>query len=327
MLVSLNIGYANISFGGIVRLLIQRIPILGSLIGETGLSDVDSTIVMKLRLPRIVGGMLVGAALAASGVTYQGIFRNPMAGPYIIGTSSGAALGAAIAIVLGVGYGLFGIATIPISAFLGALGAMFLVYNVSRVGSKVPVTTLLLSGIAVSIFLSSIVTFLEMLADENLHVIVFWLMGGLSRLQWGEVVSVLPLVIVGSVVLLLYARDLNIMTMGEDTAQHLGVETEKVKKILLVVTSLLTAAAVSISGLIGFVGLIIPHITRILIGPDHRILMPTSMVVGAIFLVLCDSLARALLSPTEIPVGIITAMSGGPFFIYLLRKKRESYTF
>jgi len=327
VVLSLNIGFSQIPIVTVLKILAKRLPFTGSLVDFSGVSKAEETIIIQIRMPRIIAGTLVGAALAAAGVVYQGIFRNPMADPYVIGVSAGAAVGAALAIVLGVGFTILGISTVPVSAFVGSLIAVFFVYNVSRVGSKVPVTTLLLSGIAVSIFLSAIVTVLKVIAGEKLHALMFWLMGNFSYTEWKDVWAVLPLICIGTVVIYFYARDLNILVLGEETSQHLGVEVEKVKRILLILSSLITAAAVSISGLIGFIGLIIPHLTRSLIGPDHRILLPTSTIVGAFFLVICDAVARVILSPVELPVGVITALSGGPFFIYLLRKKRESYAF
>jgi len=322
---SLNVGFAQIPFPTVLGILTKRVPFLGSLVGSPNISYVEETIILQIRMPRVLAGALVGAALAAAGVVYQGIFKNPMADSYILGVSAGAAVGASLAIVLGLGYTLFGVSTLPISAFAGSLIAVFVVYSISRVGSRVPVTTLLLSGIAVSIFLSAIVAVLQVIAGGKLHVIVFWLMGGFSYVEWKDVWAILPIICFGTAVTYFYARDLNIFSFGEETAQHLGVNVERVKKFLLILGSLVTAAAVSISGLIGFVGLIIPHMTRILIGPDHRILLPTSTIVGATFLVLCDAAARVIVSPVELPVGVITALSGGPFFIYLLRKKKESY--
>jgi len=268
----------------------------------------------------------VGVALAAAGVAYQGIFRNPMADPYTIGAMGGASFGAAVAIVLGVGVALLGVNTVPIFAFVGALGAVFLVYAISREGSRVPVTTLLLSGLTVTIFFNALVTYLKLIAGDKLHALTFWIMGGFTYTNWTDVTSIFPFIIIGTAVIYLYARDLNILVLGEEQAQHLGVELEKVKKILLASGALMTAAAVSISGLIGFVGLIIPHLTRILIGPDHRILLPTSAIMGASFMMICDALARVIIAPSELPVGVITAVSGGPFFIYLLRRKRGGYT-
>jgi len=325
IILSLNVGFAQIPFSTVLKILAKRMPFLGNLVDTSNVSYVEETIIIQIRMPRILAGVLVGAALAAAGVVYQGIFRNPMADPYVLGISAGAAVGASLAIVLGIGFTILGVSTVPISAFAGSLIAVFVVYNVSRVGSRVPVTTLLLSGIAVSIFLSAIVAVLQVIAGEKLHVIVFWLMGGFSYVEWKDVWAVLPLICLGTVVIYFYARDLNILALGEETAQHVGVDVERVKKLLLVFGSLVTAAAVSISGLIAFIGLVIPHITRIMIGPDHRVLLPTSIIVGASFLVICDAVARVIVSPVELPVGVITALSGGPFFIYLLRKKKESY--
>lgn len=325
IVLSLNVGFAQIPFSTVLMILAKRMPFLGNLVNLSNVSYVEETIIIQIRMPRILAGALVGAALAVAGVVYQGVFKNPMADPYVLGVSAGAAVGASLAIVLGIGFTLLGLSTVPILAFAGSLIAVFIVYNISRVGSRVPVTTLLLSGIAVSIFLSAIVTVLQVIAGGRLHVIVFWLMGGFSYVEWKDVWAVLPLVCLGAVATYFYARDLNILALGEETAQHLGVDVERVKKLLLIFGSLITAAAVSISGLIGFIGLIIPHMTRILIGPDHRILLPTSIIVGATFLVICDAVARVVVSPVELPVSVITALSGGPFFIYLLRKKKESY--
>lgn len=325
IVLSLNVGFAQIPFHTILTILAKRIPFIGSLVDSSNISYSEERIILELRMPRILAGALVGAALAAAGVVYQGIFKNPMADPYVLGVSAGAAVGASLAIVFGIGFTLFGVNTMPILAFAGSLAAVFIVYNISRVGSRVPVTTLLLSGIAVSIFLSAIVAILQVIAGKKLHAIVFWLMGGLSYVEWKDVWAILPLIFLGTVVIYFFARDLNILSLGEETAQNLGVDVEKVKKVLLIFGSLVTAAAVSISGLIGFIGLMVPHITRIMIGPDHRILLPTSIIVGASFLVVCDAVARVIVSPVELPVGVITALSGGPFFIYLLRKKKESY--
>jgi iron complex transport system permease protein len=319
------VGFARIPFPTILQVLAKRIPFLDSLVGSSNILYPEERIILEIRMPRILAGALVGAALSAAGVVYQGIFKNPMADPYVLGVSAGAAVGASLAIVFRIGFTLFGVNTLPILAFAGSLVAVFVVYNISRVGSRVPVTTLLLSGIAVSIFLSAIVAVLQVIAGKKLHAVVFWLMGGFSGVVWKDVLAILPLIFIGTVIIYFFARDLNILSLGEETAQNLGVDVEKVKKVLLIFGSLVTAVAVSISGLIGFIGLMIPHITRIMIGPDHRVLLPTSIIVGASFLVVCDAVARVIVSPVELPVGVITALSGGPFFIYLLRKKKESY--
>ena len=321
---SLNVGFSQISFWNISKILAKNVPFLGDLTHFSDISRIEEVIVMQIRLPRILSGALVGIALAIAGVVYQGIFKNPMADPYVIGASSGAALGAALAIVLGLGFSFFGINTVPIFAFIGCLCSVLMVYSITRVGSKVQTTTLLLVGLSVSILFSAIVTYLQTIAGERLHALTFWIMGGFTYVEWGDIFGILPLVIIGVGAIYLYSRDLNLFVLGEDEAQHLGVDTEKTKLILLFFSALVTAAAVSISGLIGFTGLIIPHITRILIGPDHRILIPCSAIIAATFMILCDCLARVMAAPAEVPVGVITAMFGGPFFIYLLLRRRKS---
>ncbi|WP_313692242.1 vitamin B12 ABC transporter permease BtuC [Halorarum halobium] len=282
--------------------------------------DVHQTIVMTVRLPRIVLGALVGVALAAAGTVMQGFFRNPMADPSIVGVSSGAAVGAVFAIVtplaLPLGLGLRG------AAFVGALLAGFGVYLVSTRNGRTPVATLLLAGIAVQTFLGAVVSFMLLRSGESMERVVYWLMGHLDNATWGDVSSVALVVPVLVVVLLAYARDLNVLLLGEGDASALGVNVERSKRALLAVSSVLTAAAVAVSGVIGFVGLVVPHVLRLVVGPDHRILLPTSALAGGTFLVAADTVARA--GAAEVPVGIVTAAAGAPFFLYLLRK-REVY--
>ena len=327
-ILSLNIGYGYIPFDKILTILTKNIPIIGDLIETSGIPDFvrDQSIILHVRMPRVFAGALVGVALSVAGVAYQGIFRNPMADPYTVGAMGGASFGAAVAIVLGIGVELLGLNTVPIFAFVGALGTVFLVYAISREGARVPVTTLILSGLTVTIFFNALVTYLKVIAGDLLHALEYWIMGSFRYSAWYEVITIFPIIIFCTAVIYLYSRDLNILVLGEEQSQHLGVELEKVKKILLVCGAFMTAAAVSISGLIGFVGLIIPHLTRIIVGPDHRILLPTSAIVGASFMMLCDSLARVIMGSAELPVGVITAVAGGPFFIYLLRRKRRRYT-
>jgi len=324
MLISLNLGYAQIPITKILGIMAERVaPFLNLRYSDA--SETEKSIVMDLRLPRILGGALIGLGLSTAGVVFQGVFRNPMADPYVIGVSSGAALGAALAIVLNIGFTVFGVNTLSVMAFLFSLTAVFIVFNLARTGPKVPVTTLLLSGLAVSIMFSAFISFLQLISGWELHRLVYWMMGGLSGIQWADLKSATPLIIGGVVGVYLYSRDLNIMTLSEEEAQHLGVNVERSKKILLALGSLITAASVSISGLIGFVGLIIPHLTRIMVGPDHRALTPASIMTGAIFLVSCDSLARFILAPIELPVGLVTSLTGAPFFLYLLRKSGKGY--
>ena len=331
VIVSLNVGYAQIPFPDILGILGKQIPFLDRFIDTSLILPANEAIVLEVRLPRIIAGVLIGAALAAAGVLYQGVFKNPMADSYVLGVSAGAAVGASASILSGIGFVFFELRLIQVAAFIGALSAMFLVYNLSRVGSRVPVTTLLLCGIAVNFFLFAIVGVLEIIAANRLHNIVFWLMGGYSNVYWKDIWAILPFIVIGIVAAFFYVRDLNLLAMGEETAHHLGVNVERSKQILLVLASLITAAAVSVCGLIGFVGLMIPHLTRLVIGPDHRILLPTSTIIGAIFLVLCDDLARVLSTPfvsvstREWPVGIITMLFGAPFFIFLLKRKKQSY--
>ena len=329
VIVSLNVGYAQISFTDILTILGKRIPFLNGLVDSSLVKPADEGIILQIRLPRIFAGVLVGAALAASGVLYQGVFKNPMADSYVLGVSAGAAVGASLSIIFGVSSIVFGLRLVQVAAFLGAVFAMFLVYNISRVGSRVPVATLLLCGIAVNFFLFAVVGLMEVIAGDELHAIVFWLVGGFSNVLWKDIWAVLPFILFGIVAAYFYARDLNLLAMGEDTAQHLGVNVERAKQIILVLASLITGAAVSISGLIGFVGLMIPHATRLVIGPDHRILFPTSAIIGAIFLVVCDDIARVVATPfastLELPVGIITMLFGAPFFILLFKQKKQSY--
>jgi iron complex transport system permease protein len=330
VLLSLNAGYAPIPFGDVLAVLGKQVPFLNGLIDASLVPASEFLIVLSLRLPRIIAGVVVGAALAASGVVYQGVFRNPMADSYILGVSSGAAVGASIAIMFGSGIAFSGFGLLQVAAFIGAILAMFLVYNISRVGSRVPVTTLLLNGIAVNFFLYAIVALLEVLAGHNeLSAIVSWLIGGFGVVKWLDIWPVLPFIIVGIVLSYFYARDLNMLALGEDQAQHLGVNVEKTKRVLLVLASMVAAAAVSLGGLIGFVGLMVPHITRIIIGPDHRILFPASAIMGAIYLVVCDALARVVALPfgsaVELPVGIVTMLAGAPFFVILFRRKKQNY--
>ncbi|MGM0502224.1 MAG: FecCD family ABC transporter permease [Bacillota bacterium] len=286
---------------------------------------IEQTIIFQIRLPRIILAALVGSALATSGVTFQGLFKNSMADPYVIGISAGASLGAAIAINYGFNTYYYGISLVSLFAFAGALLTVIVVYKLAEVGGQVPVGTLLLAGIALSFFLSALVSLLMILNHQSLEQVVHWLMGSLSASNWQEVKMVAPIVILGWWVIYYFATDLNIMLLGDEAAHYLGVTVTKVKVILLVTASLLTGIVVSVSGVIGFIGLIVPHILRLLVGPNHRILLVTAAVVGGIFLIIADTLARTILAPTEIPVGIITALCGAPFFIYLLEQKKVRF--
>jgi iron complex transport system permease protein len=275
-------------------------------------------ILLRIRLPRIIQSAVVGIGLSVSGAFFQGLLANPLADPYILGVSSGAALGATLSIMLGLG-----LVGTEILAFATALATIYLVISLSKIGPRTFAVTMLLAGIAVSTFLSSIISFMMLLSDHKLANIVFWMMGGFNLISWKEVLISTPVIIGGTFFMYLFARDLNAIAMGEETAEHLGVDTEKVRRIILACGSLVTATAVSVSGIVGFVGLMIPHITRLLVGPDNRILIPYSAVIGAIFLVFTDTISRTIIQPTEIPIGIITAAFGGPFFLYILKTNRN----
>lgn len=320
LIITATLGPAHIPPLIVLKMLAGRLPLLNSLVAPSW-SVSEETIIFQIRLPRIILGVLVGAALGVAGTAMQGLFKNPMADPYIIGISAGAALGATLAMVTIASLSVY---MVPLMAFIFAMGAIFLVYNIARVGGKLPTSTLLLSGIAVTLFLSAITSFMMYISGEKLHGIVFWLMGGLWASSWDDVWMTLPGILIGTTIIYIFARDLNVMLLDEEPAQHLGVDVERLKKIIMTFTSLITASAVAVSGIIGFVGLIIPHAMRILVGPDHRILLPCSALVGGVFLVWADTLARTIIAPTEIPVGIITSIFGAPFFIYLLRKKKKS---
>jgi len=328
IILCLNIGFAPISFSDILAILGKQIPFLNHYIDPSSISSVNEAIIVQIRLPRILAGALVGAGLAAAGVMYQGVFRNPMADSYLLGASAGASFAYTLATVYGgtLVLNFFGLGLFQIVAFLGAVLTVFLVYFMSRVGNKVPITTLLLSGIVVNIFILALQTVFELRSGKALIGIVAWIAGGFTNITWTLIYFVFPFVLIGTVLAYFFTKDLNMLSMGDDTAQHLGVNTERVRQILLLIGSLITGAVVSISGVIGFVGLIIPHMTRLVIGPDHRILLPTSAIVGAIFLILCDSVARVATGASELPVGVITALAGTPFFIYLLRKRKTSYS-
>lgn len=326
LVVTTTIGVAEISFLNVVRMIINKIAYFGQFIQEDWPSTWE-TIIFNMRLPRVVLGFIVGASLSIAGAAFQGLLRNPLADPYTIGVSSGAALGATVAIFLQNSFGLFFLGGVPFFAFLGAILALLFVYNLSRVGNNIPVVTLLLAGVVVSSFLSAVISLLMLSAGEHIRGIFFWLVGGLSLKTWSHVIMVLPYVIIGSSVIFYWSRDLNVILLGEEAASNLGIEVNRVKKIILVAASLITGAVVSVSGMIGFVGLIIPHAVRMIVGPDHRILIPTSALVGGIYLIWVDSAARTLMAPIEMPVGIITAFLGAPFFIYLLRTKRKDFRF
>lgn len=297
--------------------------VLGALgLGPAG-DEITRTIVLAIRLPRIVLASTVGAALAAAGTVFQGIFRNPMADPYIIGVSAGAALGATAAIVLKVSLVILGVSAVTVFAFAGALLVTVLVYRLAWFRGDVVVEHLLLAGVAVGAFLAAIISALQLLGGESLQQVIFWLMGGFAGRSWDHVVVAAPYAVAGYAVAAVLARDLNLLVLGDETARSLGVQTNVVRGLLIAAGALMAAAGVAVSGLIGFVGLVVPHLMRLVVGPDHRRLLPAAALAGAVTLLLADTVARSIAPPTEIPVGIVTAALGAPFFLFLLRKHRR----
>jgi iron complex transport system permease protein len=314
-----TIGSVRIPFFTTCRILFSRLPLVNI---DPTWSDNLEVIILDIRLPRVIMAGLVGAALSIAGATYQGLFRNPLADPYLIGVAQGAAMGAAIGFLLQVSWQGAAFGTIPILAFCGAVINVVIVYSLARVGKTLPVTTLILAGVALGALWGSAVSYLVITSGEKIRGILFWLMGTFSLSKWSEVGVVLPYVVIGAVVIMLYSRSLNVMQLDEEQAKQLGINVEKVKLILLAAATLITAAAICFVGIIGFVGIIIPHMVRLIWGPDHRFLLPLSMLTGAIFLIFTDLLARTVMAPAEIPIGVITAICGVPFFLYLLRRRK-----
>lgn len=297
--------------------------ILASLGVGHAADETTRTIVLQIRLPRIILAVVVGAGLASAGTVFQGLFRNPMADPYIIGVSAGAALGATVAIVSGLSFAVAGLSAATLLAFAGALGVTVLVYRLAWARGDVAVEHLLLAGVAVGAFLGAIISALQLFGGESLQQVIFWLMGGFSGRTWEHVLLAAPYVAAGYLAARLFARDLNLLVMGDETARSLGVAVARSRGVLIVAGSLMAAAAVAVSGLIGFVGLVVPHLMRLLTGPDHRRLLPAAALAGGFTLLAADTLARTIAAPAEIPVGIVTAALGAPFFLYLLRRHRK----
>ncbi|HZD16796.1 MAG TPA: iron ABC transporter permease [Actinomycetota bacterium] len=277
-------------------------------------------IVFQLRVPRVLLAAVVGAALAASGTVFQGLFRNALADPAIIGVSSGAALGAVLVIVT-VGAGTLGAYGVPLAAFCGATATAIVVYRLARIGPTVHVATLLLAGVAIAAVISSLMSLVMSFSGEQIRDIYAWLLGGLVAQGWRSIAVVVPVVAVGLAGATLLSHELNLVALGEERAAQLGVEVDRLKRRAIAVGALLAAAAVSVAGVIGFVGLMTPHLLRLLIGADTRRLLPAAALGGATLLILADLAARTLIAPSELPVGVVTALLGGPFFLYLLRRE------
>lgn len=311
LIISVAVGSVRLSFG----------EILGVFSGSA--AEPARTILLTLRLPRALLMLVCGAALAGSGAAYQGLFRNPLADPYLIGAASGAGLGAAAAFSLGMPGGLLGYMTVPLFAFAGALLTVAMVYRLAYSAGSAPSSILILAGVAVSSFVTALTSFLLINASGDLRRAVVWLMGGSTMAGWKPFWAALPYALFGLAGLLRLAYPLNLLQLGDEQAAQLGLRVENTRRWTVASATLATAAAVAFGGVIGFVGLLVPHITRRLWGGDHRRLLPLSMLAGGTFLLLADVIARALLAPQELPVGVITALCGAPFFIFILRRTRQ----
>jgi len=304
--------------------LVQLLP------GARPLSEVDRTILLDVRVPRVLLAGLLGGALTVAGVVFQALLRNPLADPYVLGVSGGASIGGVVALLFGLG-GMGSLSAslgVPACAFAGALGALLLIERIATVGGRLTVYTVLLTGALFNAFSAALIYFIQSLASlRELHAIVFYLMGQIPSLALGNVALVA--LVIGAVVVGLFSmsRSFNALSLGEDGAAQVGVDVERVKRMTLVLGSLLTGLAVSMAGMIGFVGLVVPHMLRLLLGPDHRLLLPAGFFGGAAFLVLADLVARMATAPGELPVGVVTALIGGPFFLYLLRAHRGDHGF
>lgn len=317
--VLLNVGYGAVE--------IDPLQVVGILASRAGIdlgidfSTQQDAVLWAIRLPRVMMAIVVGAGLALSGAMMQGIFRNPLAEPALIGVSSGGSLGAVAAIVLG--FTLFGAASLPIAAFLGALISTFVVYSIAQNDGRADVESLILMGIAINAIAGAATGFLTFQADDDqLRSIIFWSLGSLGGSTWQAVKVVTPFILVGIILAPRWARALNLMVLGEAEARHLGVNVERARFILIGLAALMTGAGVAMAGIIGFIGLVVPHLIRLIAGPDHRLLLPSSALGGAILLLMADFVARTVAVPAELPLGVVTAMLGGPFFLWLLRRSR-----
>ncbi len=284
----------------------------------------EYSILFDIRLPRIILGFAIGGALSLAGVILQGMFRNPLVEPYTLGISGGAAVGVCLNIVLGLSRGL-GIISLPVCGFLGAILVILFVYSLSIRKGILKIQGLLLTGVMISFISSSLIMLIMSISHtEDLHGIVFWVMGSLEEPNWLLIKLALGIAVFGLAVSYLFCFDLNAFSLGEEEALHLGINVERTKRLLFIIASLLTGFSVSVAGIIGFVGLVVPHFIRMFVGPDHRILLISSFLCGAIFLIFCDTLARIIIAPLELPVGVITGILGGSLFIYALSKKQVS---
>jgi iron complex transport system permease protein len=318
-LVGVLVGPVRLAPPSVVRELADRLPLLHL---PTGLTESEATILWELRLPRVVVGGLVGATLAVAGAAYQGVFRNPLADPYLLGVAAGAGLGATLAVTYLPQAPDWPIDPLPAAAFVGALVAVGATYTLGRSGATRSATTLILAGVAVASFFTAAQTYVQQQEADTLRRVYAWILGALTTAGWRQVALVAPYVAVSWAAILLHRRLLDVMSLGDEEAGGLGLSATRVRLVVVVAASLGTAAAVAVSGLIGFVGIIVPHAIRMLAGSSYRVLLPLSVLFGAAFMILADVAARTLFAPAELPIGVLTALCGAPFFLVVLRAAR-----
>ena len=315
--IGIAVGPVAMGWRGITLGLLDRVPFVDV---DSGLTTQQAAVLWELRAPRVVLGGLVGGTLALAGASYQGVFRNPLADPYLLGVAAGAGLGATLAIGAGVAASGW---LLPFAAFGGALVGVAATYALARIGGPSRTATLILAGVAVASFMTAAQTFVQQLTSDTIREVFSWILGRLTTVGWSEVWLVLPFVVISGAVLLLHGRHLDVLSVGEDEALSVGLPAERVRILIVLAATLATAAAVAVSGLIGFVGIVVPHAVRRVVGVGHRVLLPVSFAAGAAFMVLADVLARTVISPAELPIGVITAFVGAPFFGLILYQTRR----
>ncbi|GCE01219.1 FecCD family ABC transporter permease [Embleya hyalina] len=321
VVLGLIVGAADLPARGVVLALLDELPLVHV---DHGLSPVQHAVLMDLRLPRVLAAVMVGGLLALAGAGYQGVFRNPLADPYLLGAASGAGLGATLVIVYAHGDSVGGVPVVPLASFVGAMGGVLLAYAIGTTANRSGGTAnLVLAGVAVAQFLAAAQTYVQSANTDELRRIYSWIFGRLSGIGWADLRMVLPYALLGTVVLVLHGRLLDVMSVGDEEAAGLGVRAGRVRLVVLLAASLATASAVAISGLIGFVGIVVPHLVRRFVGGSYRRVLPMSLLCGATFLVLTDVLARTLTAPGELPIGVVTAFVGAPFFVLVLRGTRK----
>ena len=309
----------------LLALTLAGVMVASSLLGVARIEPGEllrSPIFLRLRLPRILLCVLAGAGLSVCGAAYQSVFRNPLTDPYVLGVSSGASLGASLALLFGLQSHVWGIG---VCALATALFTVWLVYRIASIGNRLHTTTLLLTGVCLTFLITAMISFIMVLRQDKMESIIFWTMGSFASASWYDIAVVTPVVLTGVAAVLLHAKDLNLLLAGSETAKSLGVEVERVKRVLLFFTTLMVAFIVASCGVIGFVGLVVPHCVRLVMGADNRRIVPCSILAGAIFVLACDTLARTVLQPSELPVGSLTALVGAPLFVYLLYKNKKKY--